>query len=69
MAHIGTAEAATRLGVTQPHVALLIRRGDLKGTKVGRDWIIDERSIEAFERRDRPGPGRPAKAKPSGDKE
>ncbi|MBX2851782.1 MAG: helix-turn-helix domain-containing protein [Phycisphaeraceae bacterium] len=61
MAYLSTAEAADRLNVTQPHVALLIRKGDLKGTKVGRNWIIDERSIEAFERRERPGPGRPAK--------
>jgi len=63
MAYLSTAQAAERLKVTQPHVALLIRRGDLKAQKVGRNWIIDVRSIEAFERRDRPGPGRPAKAK------
>ena len=61
MAYLSTAQVADRLGVTQPHVALLIRRGELKAQKVARNWIIDERSLEAFMRKDRPGPGRPAK--------
>lgn len=61
MAHLSTAETADRLGYTRQHVVVLIERGELKAQKVGRSYIIDERSIEAFERRDRPGPGRPAK--------
>ena len=60
MAHLSTPQAAERLGVTRQHVGMLIRTGELKAQKVGRQWIIDKRSIEAFERRDRPGPGRPA---------
>lgn len=63
MAHLSTTQAAERLGVTRQHVGLLIRRGEIKAQQVGRNWIIDERSLEAFERRERPGPGRPANAK------
>lgn len=59
MAHVGTKEAADRLGVTQERVTQLIRAGDLKAMKVGRTWIIDERSLTAFERKERRGPGRP----------
>lgn len=62
MGQIGTAEAAKRLGVTAQHVTRLIRTGELKGEQIGRTWVIDERSVEAFKKRERPGPGRPRKA-------
>jgi excisionase family DNA binding protein len=63
MAHLSTADTAQRLGITRQHVVVLIDRGELKAQRVGRSYIIDVRSIEAFERRDRPGPGRPAKGR------
>lgn len=63
MPQLSTTEVAERLGVTRQHVSLLIRNGDLKAQKIGRTYVIDERTVAAFERRDRPGPGRPAKDK------
>ena len=63
MAYFSTTQAAERLGYTRQHIVVLIERKELKAQKVGRNYIIDERSIEAFERRDRPGPGRPAKGR------
>ncbi len=61
MGQVGTAEAARMLKVTQQRVTQLIREGELKATRVGRTWVIDERSLDAFAKRDRPGPGRPSK--------
>ena len=63
MGYLSTSEAAERLSFSRQHIVVLIERGELKAQKVGRAYIIDERSIEAFERRERPGPGRPANSK------
>jgi len=41
-------EAAERLGCTRQHVSRLVRRGQLTGQKIGRDWIISRDSIERF---------------------
>jgi len=35
-----TKEAAERLGLSQAHVKLLARKGDIKARKVGRDWVV-----------------------------
>jgi excisionase family DNA binding protein len=35
-----TNEAAEKLGLSQPHVKLLARKGVIKAKKVGRDWIV-----------------------------
>ena len=35
-----TKEAAKRLGLSQDHVKLLARKGEIKAEKVGRDWVI-----------------------------
>lgn len=59
MALITTAEAAERLGVTDRRVRQMIEDGLLKGEKVGRDYLIEEDSLEAAKKR--PKPGRPAK--------
>lgn len=59
MALITTAEAAERLGVTDRRVRQMIEDGILKGEKVGRDYLIDEDSLEAA--KERPKPGRPTK--------
>lgn len=69
MALITTAEAAQRLGVTDRRVRQMIKDNLLQGQKVGRDYLIDEDSLEAA--KERPKPGRPAKeaaAKPSAKK-
>ncbi|MDT8370210.1 MAG: helix-turn-helix domain-containing protein [Longimicrobiales bacterium] len=39
-------EAAHQLGYTVQHVRRLIRQGSLEGQKLGRDWVVDERSVE-----------------------
>lgn len=46
-----TAEAAKVLGCTAKHVRVLADRGDLDGCKVGRDWVIDRRSVVEHLRR------------------
>ncbi len=38
-------QAASLLGNTVQHVRLLIRTGQLKATKVGRDWIVDRDAV------------------------
>jgi len=42
---ITSAEAAERLGYTVQHVRRLIRQGTLEGEKMGRDWIVEARSV------------------------
>jgi len=54
-----TAEAAERLGLSRVRIVQLCNDGRF-GRKLGRDWIITEDEIEAFEQLDR-GPGRPPK--------
>lgn len=44
---IGTAEAASRLGVSQRRVVALIEAGDLLAERFGRAWMVDERSVDA----------------------
>lgn len=57
---IGTAEAARRLKVTQSRVRVLIDSGRLKAIKVGREWLIDPKDLEAVKDRKT---GRPRKAR------
>lgn len=50
-------EAVQLCGLTQPHLALLVRRGLLWGKKIGRDWVTTRQAIiqyQAFEHK--PGP-------------
>ncbi|MFC2035826.1 helix-turn-helix domain-containing protein [Chloroflexota bacterium] len=35
-----TEEAGKKLGLSQDHVRLLARKGVIKATKVGRDWVV-----------------------------
>ena len=46
-----TAEAATELGVSRRRVRQYITEGRLKARKLGRDYIIDSRSLAAFKPR------------------
>jgi len=45
-AYIDTKGAAKILGYTLQHTRLLIRTGQLKAVKFGRDWMIDRKSIK-----------------------
>jgi excisionase family DNA binding protein len=60
---IGTAEAARRLNVTQSRVRVLIDSGRLKAMKVGREWLIDPKDLDAVKERK---VGRPRKSKKVG---
>jgi excisionase family DNA binding protein len=47
MDKITTTEAAALLGVTPQRVRALIKAGILEAEKWGRDWQIDEESVES----------------------
>ena len=54
---ISTREAANISGFSQEHIALLIRKGELWGKKIGRNWVTSEKAIRKYLTRDRrPGP-------------
>lgn len=48
---ISTAEAARRLGVTANRVRALIDAKRLKAIKVGREWLIDPKDLDAVKNR------------------
>ena len=56
---IGTAEAAKRLNVTVSRVQKMIAAKRLKAIKVGREWLIDPKDLDAVKDRK---VGRPRKA-------
>ncbi len=53
-----TGEAAVELGISERRVRALITDGRLKAERIGRDWIITERALDAVRERK---PGRPRK--------
>ena len=54
---ISLSDAANLSGLTQPHLALLVRRGKLWGKKIGRNWVTTEKVVQEYLARDRkPGP-------------
>lgn len=59
---ISTTEAARRLGVSANRVRALIDAKRLKAIKVGREWLIDPKDLEAVKKRT---PGRPRKKLPT----
>jgi excisionase family DNA binding protein len=61
---ISTAEAAKRLGVTPDRVRKMIIAKRLKAIKVGREWLIDPKDLDAVKDRK---VGRPRRA-PKSDK-
>jgi len=46
--YIRVAEAAKTIGFSVQHIRLLVRKGQLMGTKIGRDWIISRESLYSF---------------------
>ena len=54
---ISLSKAAELSGLTQPHLALLVRQGKLWGHKIGRNWVTTEKAVREYLARDRrPGP-------------
>lgn len=50
-----TKQAAKRLGIkSHRSVINLIKRGQLKAEKFGRDWLVDEESVERYQQERRP---------------
>lgn len=45
---ITTGEAARLTGYHPAHIRLLIRRGTLSATKVGRDWLLRRDEVTAY---------------------
>jgi hypothetical protein len=45
---ISTTEAITRSGLSQTYICLSIRKGKIRGTKIGNYWFVDEESFEQF---------------------
>jgi excisionase family DNA binding protein len=45
---ISSSEAAHRLGYTVQHIRRLIKQGDLKGAKIGRDWVVEAPSVDGL---------------------
>lgn len=43
---ITSADAARQLGYTVQHVRRLVRQGTLVGVKMGRDWVVQQTSVE-----------------------
>jgi excisionase family DNA binding protein len=57
---ISTTEAARRLGITANRVRAMIRAKRLKAMKVGHEWLIDPKDLDAVKERK---VGRPRKSR------
>ena len=55
--------AAKLSGMSPGHIRLLIREGDMWGTKIGRNWVTTEQAVREYQTRARPR-GRPKKTLP-----
>jgi excisionase family DNA binding protein len=54
---IPISEACRISGLTPSFIARLLRRGDIEGVKVGRDWLTTEEAIRKYLKQERrPGP-------------
>lgn len=50
-------EAAELCGLSASHLRLLVRRGEVWGKKLGRNWVTTEQAVRQYLTRDRkPGP-------------
>ena len=45
---ISSKEAAEIAGVTTGYIRRLLLRGRLKGKKLGRDWLVNRKSVQEF---------------------
>jgi len=55
-----TKEAAEKLGLSQDHVRLLVRKGLIKGKKLGHDWVVLDLN---YQRKRRPKGGKKCQEK------
>ena len=64
--YIWSEEAALRSGYTNRYLLDLARSGRLQARRVGREWFIDERALDAFviNPEARTKAGRPRKGRP-----
>ena len=46
---LSTDEAAAMLHVRRGWITQLLKSGRLKGQKVGRDWVVSQASLEAYQ--------------------
>lgn len=53
---ITTNEASSRLGLSLRRVQQLIKTGDLRAKKIGRDWLIDPDDMEKIPAPQKRGP-------------
>jgi excisionase family DNA binding protein len=54
-------EAAAQLGITADTLRAQIRRGRLRATKLGRDWVVEAAEVARYERTSLGRQGRPAR--------
>jgi len=58
---ISLEKAAEQCGLSHSHLRLLVRRGEVWGTKIGRNWVTTAQAVREYLARDhKPGP-RPKK--------
>lgn len=48
IAQLTTREVAERIGRNESRVCQLLRSGELKGQKVGRDWFVSEAEVDRY---------------------
>jgi hypothetical protein len=54
---ISLERAAEQCGLSHSHLRLLVRRGEVWGTKIGRNWVTTAQAVrEYLARAPRPGP-------------
>jgi len=60
---ISLSEAAELSGLSQSHLRLLVRRGEIWGKRMGRDWFTSVQAVQEYVARERkPGPKSTKKA-------
>lgn len=50
---ISLSEAAQQTGLSASHLRLLVRRGEIWGKKVGRNWLTTEQAVQEYLAHDR----------------
>ena len=54
---ISLKDAAELSGLSHSHLRLLVRKGEIWGKKMGRDWFTNAQAVQEYLARDRrPGP-------------
>ncbi len=64
---ISLSKAAKLTGLSASHLRLLVRRGEVWGKKLGRNWLTTEQAVRNYLAHEhKPGP-KPGTGEPSGD--